>query len=299
MSLIVALGLDWPHICPVNGWVDDTWGACFDDNTPKYKTDRSTNEKYLNDTTSHTWGKFVVITCGATPYHFVSIIVAAIYRFCCCLFFYAFWKPTDEQNNCFSARAFEWLTDTCRLLLSPVGFLLLFLTAVYGLINPSMDARKLHAQAEIIAYGFPLLALCMHPQPFKDGCDNSMRRCQILITNSIVLSPLKMIARVIYHLVRFFSGYPVWKPCHAWEARNWRDRSVEWIKEGMNILITFFAVFALFGCALYSLYDLPKGEELYMNRELAFYGKILAEILNPLELREHFFRGDGDRRFSW
>lgn len=288
MNFLTAMGLDWPHLCPVNHWTVD--GGYVHEVNRQYVIDNTTQERYLDETASTTRGKFASITFGGTFYHIVALVVATVYRFFRVLFFYALWKETREKNCGFFSRAFEWIVDASRLLISPLGLPCLLVTALFGLVIGNQDSRKLHAQMEIIFYGHPLLALCMHAQPFKPSYDNSMRRCHVLIVNSIVISPLKMIARVVYHVVRFFTFYPLWKE-YGWEAGSWSNRCIAWLREGKNIFTTPFGVFPVFGCALYSLFDVHKAEEWYKNTEITFYGEGLAEILGSNELREHYFGG--------
>lgn len=291
MIFLESIGMDWPHVCPVNEWVEDRKGSYFYySNDRKYFIDKTTNEKYLNDTKKQTCAKFALITFGGTFYHIVALVVATIYRIFRVLSLYAFWKQAEEQDDSLKSRLIEWLVDGTRILIAPLGLVCLFLTAVCGLIHPSRDARKMHSRMEIIFYGHPLLALCMHPQPFKPSND-SMRRSQVLITNSLVISPLMMIALLAYRIVRFCSFYAFWKQYICQESESLKECYIDWLKDGKRTLLTPCGTIGSFAGAIYSVIDGDKGEELCVQAEETFFG-VATSMFIPPKLREHLFGGE-------
>lgn len=300
MNLLTSLGLDWPHLCPVNDWTVDRGGKRYRRaSSYKYVIDGSTGERYLDESSKHTHIKFALVTFGATFYHIVSLVVATAYRFFRVLFFHAFWKETDKKNDSFKARLIEWLSDGIRLFISPLGLPCLLITAIYGLVRGNQDARKLHAQMEIVFYGHPVAALCFHAQPFNSAYDNPMRRSQVLITNSIVISPLKMIGAIFFRIGCFLSFHALWKQ-QTWDGpSNFQERIIEWLKDGGGALVAPVGVIAAFFMGIYSLINNDSAEKLFKKVEKTFFGETLSLEIIPTKLREHTFGGSSDERDSY
>lgn len=256
-----------------------------------YIIDGTTEESYLYATGCQTRFTLILISTLGLPFHIVALVTSVVYRIFRCLSFYSFWKD-KEENADFKSRLVEWITDGLRILISPLAIPCLILSSLYGLGRPQ-DGRKLHAQMEIIFYGHPLLAPCMHPRPLKEVSDNTLRKFQAIITNTIFMDPLKVVVAVIYRILRFFSFYAFW----GWPPNRLEDRLIEWIKDGARIFIVPFGIPLSLAVAFYGIIRPEEGQALLVKVHEICYGWYDEGSPISHELREHGLGGQEDQLY--
>ncbi len=304
MGICSSLGIDWPHLCPINDWVEDEPGPNFRNGDSRYLIDKTTEDRYFNSWKRETRITFIAVAFATIP-HAMALVAATVYRIFHVLSFYAFWRRDS------TSRFTEWATDVTRILISPLAIPCLFLSAIYGVLKPN-DGRKLHSRMEILFHGHPLIALCMHPQvcehslPTKDAYDNKLRRFQAMIVATLLEQPIRLIISAVYRIIRFLSFYSLWQDYYYGTYYNGtfyygtsKDRFFNWIKDGLDILAAPFGIPLCLIATVYALIQPEKGFELFQEVQKLCYRETLSEevsVIIPPDLGPHWGGGDADLR---
>lgn len=144
------------HFCPWNSWHEDasrgvrTSSSCLGvEVLPKFVVDETTGDRYLNDPDWLIRAKCTLVALYSLPTH----LIAGVINLGC----------IAKEIVCGQGDVAHNLT---RLALTPIIYVGLVLSAVYGIINP-LDGRKLYATCERFWYHGSVLAECF--QPSHDG----------------------------------------------------------------------------------------------------------------------------------
>lgn len=148
--------------CPWNTWREELYGVI----------DETTNRRYLNDSRSVVSLKCFMLTVGTPVVHLIAGVINIAYRILRILIGYHFWK---EGELSFTARLAEAGVDLLRIVLAPLAFVGLELSAIYGIFNP-YDGRKLYASFERAQYDKFILAPCFQPDPTQHLFGGDIKR---------------------------------------------------------------------------------------------------------------------------
>lgn len=116
--------------------------------------DQCSGQPYLNDSPKIKRCKSLVLLVATAILHLVGLVLNAINRAVKVITLAHFWyKPAGLGEFCM---------DTLRLALTPIVYVGLIFSALYGLVLPN-DGGKLYASFERFAYGRWRLAPCFQP----------------------------------------------------------------------------------------------------------------------------------------
>ena len=148
--------------------IDELGGAGIDILNPKLITryttiDKSTNQRYLNDSELTVRVKCGVLALLGTPLvQPILLAINIVVRFFKIIFFVELWRKANRECN-FSAKCRLWNSDFVRIIFSPLVFVGIHLASIYGIFSP-YNGRKLYASVERAVYGQGLLAPCFQPE---------------------------------------------------------------------------------------------------------------------------------------
>lgn len=149
---------------PINRWKIDNDGPEYDyADGPKNLIDQTTKRNYRNEDLSTVWCKCALLTLGTPLVHSAALVIGITIRIARLITFFDFWKdaPEKEQYD-FTARLLDAGGNLLKIIFSPLIFIALEFSAIYGLIRP-YDGRKLYASFERLQYGSFILAPCFQP----------------------------------------------------------------------------------------------------------------------------------------
>lgn len=152
---------------PFNTWYLELDGEKWEDGSPKHLIDRTTGQKYWNESEEVVRFKCVLLTVGTLFVHAIAGIINIAYRTLKLFSLYHFWESKEgEKSYDFKARLEEAGIDLLRIFSEPLAILGLELAAIYGIYRP-YDGRKLYASIERAQYNHYVLAPCFQPDPKK------------------------------------------------------------------------------------------------------------------------------------
>lgn len=145
------------HFIPHNQWkAHKEWAD--------YIIDQSNGDEYWIDDPLMKKMKCLALA-GATPLVQIgSLLLNMINRIIKLVTLAHFWYPSQNSNDSFKRRLSRFGEDALNAALTPIYYLGLELSALYGLVRP-YDGAKLYATFERCAFGKAFLAPCFQPQP--------------------------------------------------------------------------------------------------------------------------------------
>lgn len=266
MSLSEALGFNPEALNPLSRWQD------YSDNLV---LDTKTEEYYYNYTPWNLRIKLLAELTGGLILQVIGLVIGTVARVFRILTCYHFWKEGSELS--FQERFLHWKVDVCRIILAPLALPLLIFTAIYGLARPR-DGMKIHSRMEIIFHGFPFVATCLHPQnQVKKYEDPSLEQFQVLLTNTVVLHPFKLICSIVYRLLRIVSFFDLYRP----SKKSFGERCVSWLKNGGKLLISPLGILLCLGASFYTFTNRISAQGAFYNAQAFYYGEKAPEIAVP------------------
>ncbi len=132
-----------------------------DDSNDLYIVDSSNRDRYLADDPKVTRLKCLLLATATPIIHPIGLLLNLANRIAKLISFAHFWHPSAEH---YSLNEKLWAVgkDLLRVASSPIIYISLELSALYGLFLPN-QARKLYATFERCAFGKALLAPCFQP----------------------------------------------------------------------------------------------------------------------------------------
>lgn len=144
----------WKKFHPWNHWELDHAGPKWEDNgEPMFLIDRTTGERYLNESRFTVWIKCILLIIGTPVIHTLLAVCKFVVHFLTGLCLLMKLSPIEAGKEFWKA-----------FVITPFAVIALLLSAIYGLLNP-YDARKLYASFEGLAYGRYILAPCFESEP--------------------------------------------------------------------------------------------------------------------------------------
>ena len=152
------------HFCPFNTWeVETKISPYYSDRS--YQTgwiiDTTTGDKYDNEEVSMTRFKCMAIAASAFLAQSVALLLNLINRIVKLVSLAHLWYPREESRS-FVARLLEMGKDILRVALTPILFVGIQLSSLYGIASP-LNGRKLVATFERAAYTKAFIAPCFQP----------------------------------------------------------------------------------------------------------------------------------------
>lgn len=123
--------------------------------------DLSNGDRYWNDDLNVTRLKCLGLVAATPIVHAIGLVLNLANRIAKIVSFAHFWHPSSEHYS-LSERSWSLGKDLLRVALTPIIYIGLELSALYGLILPD-NGRKLYATFERCAFGKELLAPCFQP----------------------------------------------------------------------------------------------------------------------------------------
>lgn len=266
MSLSEALGFNREGLSLINKWQE------YSDNLV---LDTKAFEYYPNSTPLNLRIKLLAELTGGLILQAVGLVIGTVVRLFRILTLYHFWKQGNELS--LQERFLHLKIDACRIFLAPLALPLLIFTAIYGLARPR-DGMKIHSRMELIVHGFPFVARCLHPQqPVKKFEDTSLQQFQVLLTNTLILHPLKLICSIIYRLLRIISFFDLYRV----SKKSLGQRSLSWLKNGGKLLISPLGMLFCLGASFYALKNRVSAQGAFYNLQTFYYGDKAAEVDMP------------------
>lgn len=143
--------ISFSHFIPINQW--DEKGFTF--------VDRGNQDVYVHDSQKVKRLKCLALTAATPLIQAVALLLNLANRVAKIVTLAHFWYPTSTEFT-LKERSFELLKDLLRVALTPIFYLGLVLSAIYGIALP-YDGGKLYATFERCAYKGPFLAPCFQP----------------------------------------------------------------------------------------------------------------------------------------
>ncbi len=127
--------------------------------------DSSNGDWYWEDSPRVTRLKCLALATATPIVQAISTLLNLANRIAKLVSFAHFWHPSQEQY-CLRERAWSFGKDLLRVAFSPIIYVGLELSALYGLILPN-NGQKLYATFERAAFGKAVLAPCFQPHPTR------------------------------------------------------------------------------------------------------------------------------------
>lgn len=141
-----------------SSWTLDLEGPKDDDGSPLFIIDKSTKERYFNDSSSTIRCKCALLALGTPLVHPVTSVLNIAYRIGRLVTCQHFTGSSQDEDLKEAGK------DLLRAAISPVSVVGLELAALYGICRPH-DGRKLYARIEKAVYNGPVMAPCFQPDP--------------------------------------------------------------------------------------------------------------------------------------
>ncbi|HSW86745.1 MAG TPA: hypothetical protein VLG49_04500 [Rhabdochlamydiaceae bacterium] len=129
-----------------------------------YIIDRTNNDRYSDDSVRVKGLKCSALAAATPVVHAISTVLNVANRIGKLITFSHFWHPSQSYGYSFERRLFQFGKDLLRVAFSPMIYIGLELSAIYGMVLP-YDGGKLYATFERCAFGKGLLAPCFQPEP--------------------------------------------------------------------------------------------------------------------------------------
>jgi hypothetical protein len=143
------------HFIPCNEWTS-TQGS-------HYVIDKSTGDRYANEQARIKRLKCLVMAAATPVVHSASMTLNLANRIIKLVTFAHFWHPSHKGYS-LQECCLDYGKDLLRVAFTPILFLGLELSAVYGVFSPN-DGGKLFATFERCLFEQGILAPCLQPEP--------------------------------------------------------------------------------------------------------------------------------------
>lgn len=151
------------HFCPINPWKVEAKVNPYSKKLSEtgWIIDNLTGDKYQKEPTNMTRLKCAGVAASAFLVQSVALLLNAINRISKLVSLAHLWYPREEARP-LTARFLEMGKDILRVALTPILFLGIQLSAIYGIVTP-LNGRKLVATFERAAYTKAFIAPCFQP----------------------------------------------------------------------------------------------------------------------------------------
>ncbi len=127
--------------------------------------DLSNNDQYHQEDRNIVRLKCLALVAATPIIHAIGLVLNLANRIAKLISFAHFWHSSSAHYS-LSEKSWSFGKDLLRVAFSPIIYIGLELSALYGLILPD-NGRKLYATFERCAYGKDLLAPCFQPFPTR------------------------------------------------------------------------------------------------------------------------------------